>query len=129
MSEQKETAKRPLLMNFFIDTLRRQTERDLKKAMPNNTYGKLVSVYFLVDKNESVIERMKFENYMGDQSLKEEQKKKFEKTLSINIHNEMTGNNKFKKKCRNIICKIDIPTKAVYITWNFEDGTNYELTL
>ncbi len=128
MSEQKLSTGKRLMINFFLMGLVSQTKRGLKKHGKTH-YGDLLRMSYLVGKDESVIERMKFTNYEGDKILTLEEKQKVEKALSFNIHKEMIGDNESKLPCKNIFCVIDIKTKQIIVTWNYINDTKKQISL
>ena len=118
---------RKYLMNFFISGFVSQTETAMKKANPKHTYGNIVSLAFIIGKDEKIVQRLTWTNYKGDSTLTLEEQKKFEKLLSIDVHKEMIGENSEKKKCRSIFAVVEVAEKQIRYQWNFEDGTNREI--
>jgi len=117
------------IRHFFISSLVSQTERALKKEIPNHQYGKLISLSFMIGKDEKVIQRLKFENFAGDKTLSEDEKQKLLKLISIDVSKEMKGENESKKPCKSIFATINVEQKTIIIQWNYIDGTNKNLNL
>lgn len=121
----------PMLRNLFIRNFVKQTEKKLKKLKPEESvlWGKVQSMNFLVNAKEEVIVRMVFERYTDDKKMGDEQKEKFQKMLNIDIHKEMIGENVMKKPCKSIFAKIDVTKKTIIVTYNYTDGSFFDLVI
>lgn len=104
----------PMLKHFFFSSLVNQIGNEVKKTVPNNNFGKLKSISFLVGQTKTV-QKVKFENYEGSNDLTEEEKNKFSKMVSIDIKKEQQGT-------KSIFCILDCDKKTITIQYNYLDG-------
>ena len=118
-----------MIRHFFISSLVSQTERALKKELPNHGYGKLISLSFIIDKKENLTQRLKFENFTGDKLLSEDEKNKLLKLISIDVKKEMSGDNESKTACKSIFATINVLQKTIIVQWNYIDGTHKYINL
>ncbi len=118
----------PFILNMVISSIKTQTEDEAKIHKPNNDWGELVSISFLMQKT-GVIQRMKFQNHEGDKSLTPEGIKKLESSLQVDIQKEMDGENIFQKPCDSGFVKINIEPQYIHVQYNFTDGTSELINL
>lgn len=93
----------PLLKHFFFSTLKRQTEKEVKKA--GKDYGSLQTISFIADKTK-VIQRVKFEKYEGDSTLDDQDKEKLAKLLNIDFAKEQAS-------CKQFFAVLDFKEKTI----------------
>ncbi len=109
----------PLMKHFFFSTLKRQTEKQVKKAGKN--YGRLLSISFIADQ-EKIIQRVKFESYEGDSVLDAEDKKRLSSLLGINLEKEQD-------QCLNFFAILNFENKTIKAKKVFKDKRPDELII
>lgn len=110
-----------LLKHFFFSSFINQTAAVVRKAKPDNDYGKVVSLSFIMTKEKTVM-RLKFERFEGDSILSEDEKKKLLKIVGVDADKEMDN-------CTSIFAVLLAEKKTINITYNKNDGTSNLVTI
>lgn len=114
-----------LLKHFLFSSFAKKTQKQMEKEFPEKKIGKLVSMSFILT-HEGKYQTVKFEHYEGTEPMTEKEIKVFSRMTGIDMEKEII---KYKGVSKSVFIIIHVPTKTVYITYNYVDGTTNKISL